>query len=312
MQEAMIPINGVPTHVMTQGCWIEEDLAPGGCKDIVVLITGNPGIPEFYKGFIKSLKEKLPSETPVWVVGHAGHVQPPKLLHAKPSDIPDKQLYDMKGQYDHKMQFIKKYVPKDARLHLVGHSIGSWFILNLLRDEEIEQRTVKCYLLFPTIENMLDTPNGKFYTSIVSWLIPVLLIFTWIFSCFPYILQFYLVRLFGIFYGIPAKSIKAVLQLLNYTVLNNVFMLANEELQRVRELDHNVIEKHASKLWFYYGTRDGWVPVSYYENLKACHPKVDAVLCKRRFYHSFVLNNDVEMGYIVADKINEMIDQSHS
>lgn len=64
--------------------------------------------------------------------------------------------------------FIKQYVPKDAKLHLVGHSIGSWCILQLLKDQEIAKQVVRCYLLFPTIERMAETPNGKFLTNFVS------------------------------------------------------------------------------------------------------------------------------------------------
>ncbi len=65
-------------------------------------------------------------------------------------------------------EFIKKYVPENARIHIVAHSIGSWFTLNLLRDKEIADKVVKCYLLFPTIERMAETTSGRFLTGIVS------------------------------------------------------------------------------------------------------------------------------------------------
>lgn len=66
--------------------------------------------------------------------------------------------------------FIEQYIPKDAKLHLVGHSIGCWMILQLLKNEDFAKRVVKCYLLFPTIERMAETPNGRFLTRIVSLL----------------------------------------------------------------------------------------------------------------------------------------------
>lgn len=65
------------------------------------------------------------------------------------------------------IEFIKRYIPEDARLHLIGHSIGSWIILNILKDESITKRVTKCYLLFPTIEHMATTKNGWFFTTIV-------------------------------------------------------------------------------------------------------------------------------------------------
>lgn len=66
------------------------------------------------------------------------------------------------------MGFVNEYIPKDARVHLVGHSIGAWMILKLLEDEVFAGRVVKCYLLFPTIEHMADTHSGKFFSNIVS------------------------------------------------------------------------------------------------------------------------------------------------
>lgn len=83
--------------------------------------------------------------------------------------------------------------------------------------------------------------------------------------------------------------------------------MAKEEMRRVKEIDHAIISKHVKKLWFYYGSIDNWTPISYYEDMKTSHPTVQAELCKRGFYHSFVLKNDKEMGYVVGDLINEVI-----
>lgn len=66
------------------------------------------------------------------------------------------------------MEFIKKYVPEDAQLHLIGHSIGAWMVLNLLKNNDINKRVRKCYLLFPTVEYIADTPNGRFFIHFVS------------------------------------------------------------------------------------------------------------------------------------------------
>lgn len=65
------------------------------------------------------------------------------------------------------VEFINKYVPKDARLHLIGHSIGSWMILNMMKDELIAKRVTKSYLLFPTVERMAESPNGRLLCNVV-------------------------------------------------------------------------------------------------------------------------------------------------
>lgn len=99
----MVEINGVQTLVISHGRWIEEGVAPIGKKDVIVVIPGNPGVPTFYEGFIKHLKAKLPSETPVWVVGHAGHVQPLRDLAFCSNGKLDKKLINLDGQVKHKV-----------------------------------------------------------------------------------------------------------------------------------------------------------------------------------------------------------------
>lgn len=114
-----------------------------------------------------------------------------------------------------------------------------------------------------------------------------------------------MIRIFGIFYGIPAKFVEIVRKLLDPMVLRRILKLANDEMKYVKEADHETISKHADKLWFYYGASDGWVPGKYYKNMISRHPDLNAQLCQRGFQHSFVLKDDVDMARIVGDLINE-------
>lgn len=307
MHRAIINCNQVQTEVISEGRWIEEDPLPHSSKNIVLIIPGNPGVPRFYESFMKALNSKLTSDTPVWIIGHAGHVQPPKNLDiAMPGDDKWEEHYSLKAQIRHKVAFIKKYVPEDAHLHLVGHSIGAWFTLNLLKDSDIDKRIRKCYLLFPTIEYMAETPNGMLFNNFISRTAPVLIFLSWIFTTlFPVALQTFMIRAFGMFYGIPARSVRAVREMLDPKVLRRIINLAREEMKYVKEADDETISKHTDKLWLYYGASDNWAPVKYYENLVSRHPDLNAQLCQRGFQHSFVLKDDVDMGHIIGDLINE-------
>lgn len=73
------------------------------------------------------------------------------------------ELFTLEGQVVHKMHFINQYVPKDVKLHLIGHSIGSKICLELLKRfrESDDHRQAYAYLLFPTLERMAQTPNGR-------------------------------------------------------------------------------------------------------------------------------------------------------
>ncbi|XP_014473090.1 PREDICTED: lipid droplet-associated hydrolase [Dinoponera quadriceps] len=306
MRGAMVNCNQVQTEVITEGRWIEEEPLPHSTKQVVLVITGNPGLPGFYESFIKAINSKLSFDTPVWVVGHAGHVQPPENLDiAMPSNKKWRDHYGLTAQVQHKAEFIKTYVPEDVQLYLIGHSIGAWVLLNLLRDPDINKRVKKCYMLFPTIEYMAETRNGRIFHNIISRVAPLWIFLSWFFTTiFPSFLQTFMISVFSFFYGIPAKYNKVVQKMLDPRVLYRIINLAKEELKYIKEADHETISKYSDKLWFYYGTIDGWVPVRYYKNMMTKHPNLNAQLCQRGFYHSFVLKNDVDMGHIVGELIN--------
>ncbi|EZA59152.1 hypothetical protein DMN91_007758 [Ooceraea biroi] len=307
MRRALITNNEVQTEVISEGRWIEEDPLPHSSKHVVLVIPGNPGIPRFYEEFVKTLNSKLTSDIPVWIIGHAGHVQPPENLEiAMPSDKKWAEYYGLTAQIRHKAEFIKKYIPEDAQLHIIGHSIGAWIALNLLKDSDINKRIRKCYLLFPTIEYMAESRNGIFFTNFITRFSTFLIFLSWIFTMLtPLFLQMLFIRIFCTLHGIPEKHAKLIQELLNPKVLRRIIKLANEELKCVREADHETISKYANNLWFYYGAKDGWVPVKYYRDMISKHPDLNAQLCKRGLRHSFVLNDSVDMGNIVGDVIQE-------
>lgn len=103
----MVNCNQVQTQVISEGRWIEEDPLPHSSKHVVLVIPGNPGVPRFYEGFIKSLNSRLTLDTPVWVIGHAGHVQPPDNLEiAMPGNDKWAECYSLTAQIQHKVYLI--------------------------------------------------------------------------------------------------------------------------------------------------------------------------------------------------------------
>ena len=70
MQEAYPDISGVPTHIMTWGKWIEESFNEDE-KELIICITGNPGLPGFYTSFLSTLYDHCNKELPVWVIGES-------------------------------------------------------------------------------------------------------------------------------------------------------------------------------------------------------------------------------------------------
>lgn len=74
MQEGYVVINSVPTHIYTYGKWIEEKFDED-TKEIVLIISGNPGLPGFYTTFASTLYDEFQKRVPVWVIGQAGEFE---------------------------------------------------------------------------------------------------------------------------------------------------------------------------------------------------------------------------------------------
>uniref|UniRef100_D3TPK1 Lipid droplet-associated hydrolase n=1 Tax=Glossina morsitans morsitans TaxID=37546 RepID=D3TPK1_GLOMM len=302
MKEAFVNICNIPTHIVTCGKWVEETL--DNVKELAICITGNPGLPGFYTEFCNALHERLEKKMPVWVVGHLGHENPPETsLREVPQLKGNEELFDLDSQVRHKIEFIEKYVPEHTKIHLIGHSIGAWMVLQILRNESVHKRIKKCYLLFPTIERMIESPNGWVFTKIA---LPLYSVFGFIISLLnrlPEILKIFLVQIYFWFAAIPNYLIGTALKYAKPSVVEKVVFLAEDEMARVRALQRDIIQENMHLLKFYYGTTDGWVPIKYFTQLKEEFPDIDADLDVKKIDHSFVLRYSKPMACIVGDFI---------
>ena len=207
-------------------------------------------------------------------------------------------MLGLEGQIRHKLLYIRENVPKETKLILIGHSIGCYIILHLL-DQLEEGRVLKCMMLFPTIERMALSPKGRTAT-------PMLKYFRWMVP-FPMYPAHYmvpdrvkegLIRWFFKGTKVPNSAILATMRITDPASLQNVTYMANQEMQMVVKADHDIIERHMSRLMWYYGANDHWCPVVYYEDMKMRYPKMDVLLCKEGFDHAFVLESSIGMAKI--------------
>uniref|UniRef100_A0A336LZP8 Lipid droplet-associated hydrolase n=1 Tax=Culicoides sonorensis TaxID=179676 RepID=A0A336LZP8_CULSO len=303
MQEGYVDVGELPTHIMTWGKWIEEGFLPEE-KEVVICITGNPGLVGFYTKFLGTLYESLDKKIPIWVIGHVGHDDPPECSGKIVPDLyENERIFDLQGQVYHKRAFIEQYVPKDVKIHLIGHSIGAYMILELLKVPEIKRQIVKSYMLFPTIERMAASPNGRFFTKFFPWATKIALLFYTLFALLPNQIKIFVIYLYFMLLRIPKTFLGTADKYSRPHVVEKVLHLAVDEMNKVKDLDVEHIKANKDLLKFYYGASDGWTPVQYFYDLKEKIPDIDAELCQRGIAHAFVLRSGPEMGYIVADWI---------
>ena len=74
MKDGFVTVNRVPTRVLTWNQWIKDEF-DSKFKSLVLVISGNPGLPGFYTTFGQTLSDEFEGRFPVWVIGHAGDCQ---------------------------------------------------------------------------------------------------------------------------------------------------------------------------------------------------------------------------------------------
>lgn len=306
-------VNTIRTHVMKFG----EVAHKGLMHDVLILmIPGNPGAIEFNEDFMRTMHTR--TGLPVWGLSHAGHCIIPSTV---PWTRPKKEVYTLDGQVEHKLDFIRCFVPPSTRLILVGHSMGSHVILEMLRQLPVA-RVLKAFLLFPTVERMAVSPRGR-------QLLPVLRRWWWLLVGFAFLVsllplswkQSLLTRFLSFrrhrlpqtgtaTLRAPACFRQGVMNILDASCVWNCLDLARIEMDAVDELDVEHVREHAHKLVFYYGATDWWCPVDYYHDMRARLPEHghNIHLCQDGFRHAFIFDASVPMGEKVAAWIHKALD----
>ncbi|XP_012659179.1 lipid droplet-associated hydrolase isoform X2 [Otolemur garnettii] len=233
-------------------------------------------------------------------------VSRPKLLifiipDANAQDIKD--IYGLNGQIEHKLAFLRTQVPRDMKLVLIGHSVGSYLVLQMLkRDPELP--VIRSCLLFPTIERMSESPNGRIATPLLCWFRYVLYATGYlILKPCPEIIKSLMIRM-----GLRMMNVENEFSLTNAFqpfCLANAAYLGGQEMMEVVKRDNETIKEHLPKLTFYYGTTDRWCPKEYYEDIKKDFPEGDIRLCEKQIAHAFILRSYQEMAEMVADWLKD-------
>ncbi|XP_074050963.1 lipid droplet-associated hydrolase [Macrotis lagotis] len=306
---------GIVTHVVKCGPWsdlfnIKDHNSP---QLLFLIVPGNPGLPAFYSDFAKALYLNLKKQYPVWVINHAGHVAAPSgfkmeeesLKDPSPSTVEDP--FGLDGQVEHKLAFLRGCVPANVKLVLIGHSVGTYILLEMLK--RVPQLPVlRSLLLFPTIERIANTPNGNVMTPILCWFRYFLYLLIYIVLCLTptkvinMVTSVFLQKL-KVKSEVVSRYIK---NSLNINCIANAMYLGAQEMKTILERDNHTIQKHLKKLTFYYGASDRWCPVRFYEDIKKDFPNGDIRLCEKGICHAFIISSSEEVaamipGWLEAD-----------
>lgn len=307
VQTDFIFCSGAATEVLKVG----SSVLPPGEDVLFLIVPGNPGVVGFYETFMKTLHGMLGYA--VWAVSHAGHcATPPSMdMVEDGSAAAQRDVFGLDGQIRHKLAFVQHHVPRGTRLVLLGHSIGCYMILEMMKRNP-ELKVLKAVLLFPTIERMADTPQGKVMTPLLCQLRYLAYLPLFLLSLLPENLRALLTRL--ALRGVPGldpAAVRPVVELLSGDAAVNSMYLGGQEMRLVLGRDNVTIRKNLDRLIFYYGATDHWCPVSFFQDMRTDFPDADVRLCDKGVRHAFVLDAGREVAQMVAGWIGGSL-RSHS
>lgn len=251
---------------------------------VIVIIPGNPGLVDFFEHMAVELSEL--TCLPVMGISHTGH-----LFTDNSYDSWDS--IGLADQIAHKIKFLEEHLQTDADLAeridkevplnivLVGHSIGCYVILEVLGAirKDLKSKIKKCFLLFPAVERMSETPNGKKLTFLTRFFSRIWLLVSYLITCLP---QFIHSKLIDVFFfqrhkayvrksndDLVHNACSVVSQMCkSYSCARSMIHMAKDEMDHVKLLNTQLVRENSHLLLFYYGTIDKWAPISFYYEMK--------------------------------------------
>ena len=292
-------INGVPTHVFS----LE---ASRGNDSLLYIIPGSPGMAHFYVPFATRLFQLGGGAYDVSVVSHAGHspgVYKTPLPPSQDEQGATRDWFSLEDQISHKLAFLRDRAEQKKTLYLVGHSIGCYMILKMLK-HIAPSRVRKIFFLFPTIENMASTPNGVSQRPLFTTYRSPFTGTVWLLGSIPEFVKVRILRQW--FSSSPPEHVdymcRAVMNIDSRSIYN-ILSMADQEMKEVVDLPVDTIREVIDKLVFYYGVRDKWNSEKMYEEMVERFPGKDINLCKSGYSHSFVIDSSHPMAEYVFNKL---------
>ena len=253
----------------------------------------------------------------IFVFIFSGHAQvdepsgPCKWKSNKQWDQEQPSSFTLTDQIEHKLAFLAYYIPEHSKVILIGHSIGAYIALEMMKRYHDKEKVLKCVLLFPTIERMDSAPSGRFWKFICHYLHWPFLMGTAFVSFLPSFVQRWSIGWWMYLNKVEnSESIKTAAQaMLNYSTVDNVLEIGRQ-LVTIKELDYECIRSNLDKLVFFYGLGDPWVPQGYYEDMKERFPDGDIKLSRDKdIRHAFVLDTSEKVAKMVWEWIEEHISE---
>ncbi|CAI5456249.1 unnamed protein product [Caenorhabditis angaria] len=286
---------------------VRENKGESEDRIIIFMIPGNPGNDGLYSDFgrrvIRNLigrEERLGDRKIQFIfytVSNLNHVLlPPELRGSSTHRVTDR--FSLGEQVQHKLDFVKEYLPRGQRVYMLGHGMGAYMLLSILPYIKDDFHLRKAVCLFPAIERISETPNGirlrKFISTLTTndWLAKSLSF--WI-DLLPESTKKNIINMKLTPDQSYPELVDSITELLHMHVFRNVLHLFNDELEKINNLDENLLF-HKDLIYFYYGLNDGWCPIAQGEKMQEKLARGHVIFDKTACESSFVFRDSTTMA----------------
>ncbi|KAJ7521630.1 hypothetical protein O6H91_19G061800 [Diphasiastrum complanatum] len=250
----------------------------------IFVVLGNPaGVVAFYHDYVESLFKFLNGKASITVISHVAHTS---------EDWEAGKLYSLHEQIEHKGHFLKGLVEKaDVPIVLVGHSIGAYMVLELLKQfqdkvhyvlgvypfltlnrESLKQFIIFKFCLFPPMSRLLSSLSGLVGSS-PRWISRTLLKST-----------------LGWSWGANSVDL-ACSHLMKYSVARNFIYLGGTEFKQLKSPpDWDFLRKNQKKICLLFGSNDHWGPLSLLKEVSKKAPSLKVAVEREGLLHDFSCN----------------------
>eukprot|EP00731_Ephydatia_muelleri_P000577 Em0001g577a len=269
----VLDVDSVPTHVFEL-----KSRTPN--SSLLLVVPGNPGMGHFYVPFASRLFELGQGSFDVAVVSHAGH----SPGYCRPTDGGGNDWYALEDQVAHKMAYLQDHASGKETLYLIA-----------------PDRVSKVVFLFPTLERMAETLNGRRLMPFFNWCLRPATALLWLVTWIPLAVRNALLRC-TYFRSTPSDHLDHMVQAvanIDSKSVYNILNMARQEMEQVTDPPLGLIRDHVHKMSFYYGVDDHWTLQSCYLDMAERFSDHDIQLCTRGYPHAFVMEASTEMaGYV--------------
>ena len=126
---------------------------------IHIAFQGNPGLLGFYVPFLSAIWKGSAPGLAILAHSHIGHTPGIEPVTSRKRSASTVGLHAQIQTIIEVLDDIVVTFGTGTKVVLVGHSVGSWLTLQVLKARP--NAVSGTFLLFPTITNIADTPNGR-------------------------------------------------------------------------------------------------------------------------------------------------------